>query len=64
MYVMYAGANIANKNAEDAGLILADTITVLLDRWRGFVPDGLSAMGYKTDQLDMLVKGALPQRKV
>jgi hypothetical protein len=36
----------------------------LLDRWSDFIPDGLNAIGYEDDDIDMLVKGTLPQRKV
>lgn len=63
-YTLHIGANVTNKKASDAGLILADTIITLLDRWRSFVPDGLHEMGYNSDHLEMLVKGALPQKKV
>ena len=58
------GANIHNRKAADSGLIIADTIVTLLDRWRSFVPNGLTEIGYKESDLNDLVKGALPQRKV
>jgi hydroxyacid-oxoacid transhydrogenase len=60
----HLGANVAQVKAKDAGLLLKDTIVSLLDRWRGFVPDGLHEMGYGSQDLERLVKGALPQRKV
>lgn len=58
------GADITNKKAADAGLILAETLRKLLDRWSHFVPDGLEKVGYGSEHLDTLVKGTLPQRKV
>jgi len=57
------GANISNAKSGDAGAILADTILTLLDRWR-FVPDGLRQVGYEIEDISMLVKGTLPQKKV
>lgn len=38
------GANVTNRKAADAGLILADTIRELLSHWN-FVPNGLSEVG-------------------
>jgi hydroxyacid-oxoacid transhydrogenase len=58
------GANINNVKAADAGLLIADTLVNLLGRWQAFVPDGLNAVGYTNDHLEMLVKGTLPQKKV
>lgn len=60
----HLGANISTVKPKDAGLLLKDTILNLLDRWRGFVPDGLQEMGYASEDVERLVKGALPQRKV
>ena len=59
----HLGANVTTRKAADAGAILADTIRELLSRW-SFVPDGLSAVGYNSEHLNMLVKGTLPQKKV
>lgn len=59
-----SGANVNNVKAKDAGLLLGDTLTELLSRWRAFVPDGLHEVGYRQSHLDALVKGTLPQRKV
>lgn len=63
---LISGANITNINPNDAGLLLADTVTELLSNWRGFVPDGLGAdgLGYDSQNLEALVHGTLPQRKV
>lgn len=59
----YLGANVINKKAKDSGLILRDYILNLLNKWN-FVPDGLSAIGYDSKDIDVLVKGTMPQRKV
>eukprot|EP01036_Dinobryon_divergens_P027387 gene27387-36155_t len=57
------GAQVHNRRAADAGLILAETIQTLLSHWR-FVPDGLGALGYGPQHVTGLVRGTLPQRKV
>jgi hydroxyacid-oxoacid transhydrogenase len=59
------GANIADLGAHDpreAGTLLSERITVLMQKMQ--VPNGLSAFGYTTDDVDSLVEGALPQRRV
>ena len=58
------GANVSTVKSTDAGLVLADTVLKLLDRWSDFIPDGLNAIGYEDADIDMLVHGTLPQRKV
>ena len=63
------GADTTNVRPADAGLLLADTLCTLLQRWSAFVPNGLGGagqggLGYSSDQLDVLVRGTLPQRKV
>lgn len=58
------GANVINKTSTDSGLILADAIRTLLYRWKSFIPDGLNGVGYTDSDIDNLVKGTLPQRKV
>ena len=58
------GANTNNVRAADAGLLIADTLTSLLSRWK-FVPDGLAGVGYDASRdLDKLVRGTLPQKRV
>lgn len=64
MYPGVSEARLAQVRPADAGLLLADTITELLDHWRAFVPDGLAALGYGSQDLEALVRGTLPQRKV
>jgi len=58
------GANVNNVKPADAGLLLADTIQSLLSHWTAFVPDGLGALGYGSADIERLVKGTLPQKKV
>jgi len=58
------GADVSRVKSVDSGLLLSDTILRLLDHWRGFVPDGLRGVGYGPGNIDALVKGTLPQRKV
>jgi hydroxyacid-oxoacid transhydrogenase len=58
------GANVTNVKRDGAGEVLAEHILRLLEQWRSFVPDGLSAVGYSNSDVDMLIKGTLPQKKV
>ena len=58
------GANITNANHSMAGDILSERILILLDNWRRFMPDGLSAVGYASQDIDMLIKGALAQKRL
>jgi hydroxyacid-oxoacid transhydrogenase len=56
------GANVARAHKEDAGKILADCITGLMQDLR--VPNGLRAMGYEAADIPALVEGTLPQHRV
>lgn len=56
------GAKTEHANAQDAGAILADTLTELMQDLR--VPNGLSALGYSTTDIPALVEGTLPQHRV
>ena len=56
------GADISTAAIEDAGELLANRVIHfmrLLD-----VPNGLSAVGYKTEDIPELVQGTLPQHRV
>ncbi len=56
------GADISRASAENAGEVLADRVIHfmrLLD-----VPNGLSAVGYTTEDIPGLVQGTLPQHRV
>ena len=56
------GANTDGANLEDAGTILADQITTFMQRLK--VPNGLSAIGYSSEDIPALVGGTLPQHRV
>ncbi len=56
------GANTDGAKLEDAGKILADQITTFMQRLK--VPNGLSAIGYSSEDIPALVEGTLPQHRV
>lgn len=56
------GQDVGGASPEDAGELLADAIVRLMRRVN--MPNGLSAIGYANDDLDRLVEGTLPQRRV
>ncbi|MFN3326094.1 MAG: hydroxyacid-oxoacid transhydrogenase [Bryobacteraceae bacterium] len=56
------GADVSRANPQDAGRILADRITVFLQRLRA--PYGLKALGYGAGDIPALVEGTLPQHRV
>ena len=56
------GVDVTNACLEDAGEILAGCIIGFMQRLN--VPNGLSAIGYTTDDVDALVEGTLPQHRV
>ncbi|XP_063049680.1 hydroxyacid-oxoacid transhydrogenase, mitochondrial-like, partial [Engraulis encrasicolus] len=56
------GADVSNVKRADAGLVLADTLRSFLYDLQ--VDDGLSALGYGTNDIPALVKGTLPQERV
>jgi hydroxyacid-oxoacid transhydrogenase len=56
------GEEVSQANRDDAGKILADRITCLMQRLR--IPNGLSAVGYSTSDIPALVEGTLPQHRV
>ena len=56
------GADVAAARSQDAGKILADTITGFMQRLN--VPNGLSALGYDSSHIPALVEGTLPQHRV
>ena len=56
------GQDVSGASLEDAGELLADAIVSLMRRVN--VPNGLSAIGYTPGDLDRLVEGTLPQRRV
>ena len=56
------GANVDGANPQDAGKILADQITLFMQRLK--VPNGLSTIGYSSGDIPALVEGTLPQHRV
>ncbi|MEX2303602.1 MAG: hydroxyacid-oxoacid transhydrogenase [Bryobacterales bacterium] len=56
------GADVSRAKAQDAGAILADQITAIMQRLR--VPNGLKALGYTSSDIPGLVAGTLPQHRV
>jgi hydroxyacid-oxoacid transhydrogenase len=56
------GANVSRAKAGDAGAILAEQITAMMQRLR--VPNGLGALGYSSGDIPALVAGTLPQHRV
>ena len=56
------GLDTRGASAEDAGDILAEGIIDLMKKV--YVPNGLSAVGFTLDDLDTLVAGTLPQKRL
>ena len=56
------GSGIAGAQSEDAGRILADRVIEIMQSLH--IPNGLSAVGYTTDDIPNLVEGTLPQHRV
>jgi hydroxyacid-oxoacid transhydrogenase len=56
------GADVARARLEDAGKILSERITLLMQRLK--VPNGLAAIGYTSADIPALVEGTLPQQRV
>jgi hydroxyacid-oxoacid transhydrogenase len=56
------GVDIRKASLEDAGKILSDCIIEFMQKLD--VPNGLSAIGYTTDDIPELVKGTIPQHRV
>ena len=57
-----AGADTTNTRIQDAGNILADTIVSLMKETG--MPNGLSSVGFTTEDVDKLVEGTLPQQRI
>ena len=57
------GINMTNRNSSAAGEFIAEYIQNLLSQWK-FVPNGLKEVGYSQSDIDRLIKGTLPQKKV
>ncbi len=56
------GVDISNAKKEDAGAILSDRIIEIMQQLN--VPNGLSAIGFTSDDIPALARGTLPQHRV
>ena len=56
------GADVSRASPADAGRILADRLVAFMQRLG--VPNGLSAVGYRREDVPALVEGTLPQHRV
>ena len=56
------GVNVANVPPEEAGDALADAVISLMKRTE--MPSGLAEVGFTVQDIDKLVEGTLPQRRV
>lgn len=56
------GAEVTGKKKADAGEILSDTILKYMDTMK--IENGLSSLGYTSEDIPKLVKGALPQQRL
>ena len=56
------GADVSMAKIDDAGKIISEQIILLMQRLR--VPNGLRAVGYGSADINVLVKGTLPQPRV
>ncbi len=56
------GADTAGRSLADAGKILSDQIVTFMQRLK--LPNGLSALGYTSHDIPLLVEGTLPQHRV
>lgn len=57
------GVDISNVKRESAGEVLGEALSDFLNKL-GDQPRGLKALGFKSEHLDGLVEGTLPQRRV
>lgn len=58
------GADIANAKMESAGEILSDALKNFLYNQLGDQPRGIEALGFRANDIESLVEGAVPQRRV
>ena len=56
------GVDVASARPDDAGEILADCVMSYMQKLG--MPNGLSAVGYTSDDIPALVEGTLPQHRV
>ncbi len=58
----FIGVDVSGASLDDAGNILADAVTDLMQRLN--IPNGLRAVGFTNDDIPALVEGTLPQHRV
>ncbi|XP_078333311.1 hydroxyacid-oxoacid transhydrogenase, mitochondrial-like isoform X2 [Crassostrea virginica] len=58
----FLGVDITDKKKEDAGAILGDRLRQIMQDLE--MPDGLSSLGYTSDDIPDLVKGTMPQHRL
>ena len=58
-FPIVTGVDISRAKKEDAGPILADKVRSILSELE--FPNGLTEMGYTTDDIPTMVAGAMPQ---
>ncbi len=56
------GADVSGARPQDAGKILSDLVIEFMQRFD--IPNGLSAVGYSSEDIPGLVRGTLPQHRV
>lgn len=56
------GADVAGASAQDAGRILAERVIYFMKNLN--IPNGLSAIGFRPEDIPKLVEGTLPQHRV
>ena len=62
VYYVFKGADTTNVKLADAGLLLSDTLRDFM--YSTGVDNGLTALGYKSEDIPALVKGTLPQDRL
>ena len=62
IFQLIIGMDTTNSKLEDAGRVLAEAIRNYM--YKTGIPDGLTALGYSSEDIPDLVRGTLPQVKM